>query len=197
MPTVLEIPPPEDPITNPQGRVTPSTPPPTPAAFTQPSETTNTLDNVSLALTSTITTNQQLETCPPTPNSNPGALKKSDRVIDESTAPTSASDASEAVKVSPQSSEASKFHSKGKPAKSCTNGAFNLNVKPPNVLIHADSEIARDNLKSVLESTLNKDKYTIYNLTAEEGRKDSWVGQTHLVVVCGNVDGEVSDRIDT
>lgn len=37
-------------------------------------------------------------------------------------------------------------------------------VKPPNVLIYADSLIARNNVKSVLEESLGTDKYDLlYN----------------------------------
>lgn len=36
------------------------------------------------------------------------------------------------------------------------------NIKPPVVLVYADSAIAKDNVKQVLHEILNREKYTIY-----------------------------------
>ncbi|KAF3428083.1 hypothetical protein E2986_00055 [Frieseomelitta varia] len=69
------------------------------------------------------------------------------------------------------------------------------NVKPPNVLIYADSFIARNNVKNVLEESLGTDKYTIYVLSSEEARNDTWIENAALVVVCGNVGNEIGSQI--
>ncbi|XP_003492639.1 biotin--protein ligase isoform X1 [Bombus impatiens] len=69
------------------------------------------------------------------------------------------------------------------------------NVRPPNVLIYADSFIARNNVKGVLEESLDTNKYTIYALSPEEARNDAWVENAALVVVCGNVGNEIGNRI--
>ncbi|XP_043801888.1 biotin--protein ligase isoform X2 [Apis laboriosa] len=70
----------------------------------------------------------------------------------------------------------------------------NKNVKP-NVLIYADSLIARNNVKGVLEESLGTDKYTIYALSPEEARNDAWIENAALVVVCGNVGNEIGNQI--
>ncbi|XP_076625929.1 holocarboxylase synthetase-like protein isoform X2 [Colletes latitarsis] len=68
-------------------------------------------------------------------------------------------------------------------------------TKPPNILIFADSSIALNNVKDVLEKSLNTDKYIIYALSLEEARNGSWIEQATLVVVCGNVGNEVGNQI--
>ncbi|XP_034936138.1 biotin--protein ligase [Chelonus insularis] len=68
-------------------------------------------------------------------------------------------------------------------------------TKPPNILIYADSTVASDNIQRVLKQTLNKEKYIIYTLTPEDARRDVWKDQTHLIVVCGNVDNEVATQL--
>ncbi|XP_076762420.1 holocarboxylase synthetase-like protein [Xylocopa sonorina] len=69
------------------------------------------------------------------------------------------------------------------------------NVKPPNVLIYADSLIARNNVKRVLEESLGTDKYAIYALSSEEARNDAWIENAALVVVCGNIGNEIGNQI--
>ncbi|XP_033333914.2 holocarboxylase synthetase-like protein isoform X2 [Megalopta genalis] len=68
-------------------------------------------------------------------------------------------------------------------------------VKPPNVLIFADSIIALNNVKSVLEESLGTSNYTIYALSLDEARSDAWVDNAVLVVVCGNVGNEVGSQL--
>ncbi|XP_078036590.1 holocarboxylase synthetase-like protein isoform X2 [Augochlora pura] len=68
-------------------------------------------------------------------------------------------------------------------------------VKPPNVLIFADSIIALNNVKSVLEESLGTSNYTIYALSLDEARSDAWVDNAILVVVCGNVGNEVGSQL--
>ncbi|XP_029053815.2 biotin--protein ligase isoform X3 [Osmia bicornis bicornis] len=69
------------------------------------------------------------------------------------------------------------------------------NVKPPNVLIYADSIIARNNVRDVLEESLGTDKYAIYTLTSDEAHSDAWIENAALVVVCGNVGNEIGSQI--
>ncbi|XP_031834057.1 holocarboxylase synthetase-like protein isoform X2 [Nomia melanderi] len=73
--------------------------------------------------------------------------------------------------------------------------SLNPNVKPPNVLIFADSIIALNNVKGVLENSLGTTKYTIYALPFQEARNDTWIDNAALVVVCGNVGNEIGNRI--
>ncbi|XP_076390314.1 holocarboxylase synthetase-like protein isoform X2 [Megachile rotundata] len=76
-----------------------------------------------------------------------------------------------------------------------TTQLLNKNVKPPNVLIYADSVVACNNVKDVLEESLGTEKYTIYTMTSEEVRKDAWIDNAVLVVVCGNVGNEIGNQI--
>nr|XP_023018683.1 uncharacterized protein LOC111507580 isoform X1 [Leptinotarsa decemlineata] len=59
-------------------------------------------------------------------------------------------------------------------------------VKPPNILIYADSLVAKENVRSALVSMLNKDKYTIYDLPTDPNQM-MWNSSTVLVVICGSV----------
>ncbi|XP_018566189.1 biotin--protein ligase isoform X2 [Anoplophora glabripennis] len=59
-------------------------------------------------------------------------------------------------------------------------------VKPPNILVYADSVVAKENVKGVLSTMLNKEKYTIYDLPMTPNQT-VWNGSTVLVVVCGTV----------
>ncbi|KAF7989764.1 hypothetical protein HCN44_008438 [Aphidius gifuensis] len=73
--------------------------------------------------------------------------------------------------------------------------SFDKTIKPPNVLIYADNTIAKENIKKVLELSLNMDKYTIYELSSNDAKKDIWIDQTNLLIICGNVDGEIANQI--
>ncbi|XP_026828059.1 biotin--protein ligase isoform X2 [Ooceraea biroi] len=68
-------------------------------------------------------------------------------------------------------------------------------LKPPNVVIYADSPDAISNVKTVLEKALDPDRYIVYALTRDEARSNCWIDQVTLVVVCGNVDAEVSAQL--
>lgn len=68
-------------------------------------------------------------------------------------------------------------------------------AKPPNILIYADSLIARNNVKAVLQEFLGIERYTIYALSPSEARNDAWIENAVLVVVCGNVGNEIGNRI--
>ncbi|KAH1010992.1 hypothetical protein HUJ04_000437 [Dendroctonus ponderosae] len=68
-----------------------------------------------------------------------------------------------------------------------------LSVKPPNILVYADSTIAKENVKEVLATILNKEKYTIYDLPLTGPM--TWKDSTTLVVVCGSVDAKVTSNL--
>ncbi|KAL1501975.1 hypothetical protein ABEB36_007193 [Hypothenemus hampei] len=74
------------------------------------------------------------------------------------------------------------------------NGVFDrkkpINVKPPNILVYADSTIVKETVKELLVSILNKDKYTIYDLPTDG--TSTWKNSTALVVVCGNADPKLT-----
>ncbi|KAJ8982609.1 hypothetical protein NQ317_005081 [Molorchus minor] len=59
-------------------------------------------------------------------------------------------------------------------------------VKPPNILVYADSLIAKENVKNVLSTMLNKEKYIVYDLPTNP-HQTMWDDSTVLVVVCGTV----------
>ncbi|XP_030749027.1 biotin--protein ligase [Sitophilus oryzae] len=63
-------------------------------------------------------------------------------------------------------------------------------VKPPNVLVYADSVVARDNVKEVLHNILNRERYTIYDYPISDGM--TWNDTTALVVVCGSVEPKLT-----
>ncbi|XP_060532773.1 biotin--protein ligase [Cylas formicarius] len=66
-------------------------------------------------------------------------------------------------------------------------------IKPPNVLVYADSVVAKDNVKAVLANVLNRDKYTIYDLP--DTGKSPWTDSTALVVVCGAVESKLAANL--
>ncbi|CAH2017001.1 unnamed protein product [Acanthoscelides obtectus] len=59
-------------------------------------------------------------------------------------------------------------------------------IKPPNILVYADSLVAKDNVKIALSTMLNREKYTIYDLPMDS-KQMIWDQSTVLVVVCGTV----------
>ncbi|CAH1110239.1 unnamed protein product [Psylliodes chrysocephalus] len=67
-----------------------------------------------------------------------------------------------------------------------SNDNWSKRIKPPNILIYAESLIAKENVKSAFINMLNKDKYTIYDLPTDP-KQMMWNDSTVLVVVCGNV----------
>ncbi|XP_044261348.1 biotin--protein ligase [Tribolium madens] len=66
--------------------------------------------------------------------------------------------------------------------------------KPPNVLVYADSLVTKDNVKRVLFSILNKEKYTIYDLPTSS-KHTGWDKSTVLVVVCGSVPPDLTSNL--
>ncbi|XP_039760198.1 biotin--protein ligase isoform X2 [Pararge aegeria] len=60
-----------------------------------------------------------------------------------------------------------------------------VNTKSPNVLIYADSIVARDNLEASLKKVLDCDRYTVYSVTREALCAGAWRGRAALVAVAG------------
>ncbi|CAG9853591.1 unnamed protein product [Phyllotreta striolata] len=78
-------------------------------------------------------------------------------------------------------------------AKSIANGSAKA-VKPPNILIYAESLLAKENVKTAFINMLNKDKYTIYDLPTDP-KVSMWNDSTVLVVVCGNVPPNLTSNL--
>lgn len=70
-------------------------------------------------------------------------------------------------------------------------------AKPTNILVYAESAVAKDNVKSVLQTIVNNEKYTIYDFpsTLSHSTTNSWKGTTNLVIVCGNVNPDVTNQL--
>ncbi|XP_025160609.1 biotin--protein ligase isoform X2 [Harpegnathos saltator] len=68
-------------------------------------------------------------------------------------------------------------------------------VKPPNVVVYADSPDAINNVKTILEKVLDPDRYIIYVLSRETACSNVWIDQVALVVICGNVDSEIKTQL--
>ncbi|XP_011882761.1 PREDICTED: biotin--protein ligase isoform X2 [Vollenhovia emeryi] len=69
-------------------------------------------------------------------------------------------------------------------------------VKPPNVLICADSVTATDNLQNLLLKVLDEDRYDTHIFQKRD--LDSckvWIDDVSLVVLCGNVGAELSAHL--
>ncbi|KAF2904465.1 hypothetical protein ILUMI_01705 [Ignelater luminosus] len=75
-----------------------------------------------------------------------------------------------------------------------TNVNSNINSKPPNVLVYADSVVARDNVKNVLHAILNNHKYTVYDFPVNTNSQ-LWNDSTALIVVCGNVPVNLTSQL--
>lgn len=67
-------------------------------------------------------------------------------------------------------------------------------VKPPNILVYADSQVAKENVKSVLKNMINKEKYTVYDLPLNT-KTNFWDTSTSLVTVCGNVEPDLTPHL--
>lgn len=67
-------------------------------------------------------------------------------------------------------------------------------IKPPNILVYADSPIAKQNVKDVLQDMLNKEKYTLYDLPTNPSSQ-GWNSSTVLVVVCGTVPANLVNNL--
>ncbi|KAL1131899.1 hypothetical protein AAG570_011510 [Ranatra chinensis] len=68
-------------------------------------------------------------------------------------------------------------------------------VKPPNIIIFSDSSSSAESVKAVLETTLQKDRYTFHVLVCAEIQSPYWFHQASLVVVHGNLSLEYTQVI--
>lgn len=57
--------------------------------------------------------------------------------------------------------------------------------KPPNVLVYSESNVTRANVISTIKKLLHPDRYTIYELNAEQLKTTFWIDSTTLLIVCG------------
>ncbi|XP_021926967.1 biotin--protein ligase isoform X2 [Zootermopsis nevadensis] len=64
---------------------------------------------------------------------------------------------------------------------------FSTSMKPPNVLVYSESSVALENVKTVIHSTLQRHKYTIYTVSKSTLLSSPWSDNTVLLVVCGTV----------
>lgn len=59
--------------------------------------------------------------------------------------------------------------------------------KPPNVLVYSESNDIRANVISTIKNILHPDRYTIYELKAEQLKTNIWIDNTTLLIVCGPI----------
>lgn len=59
--------------------------------------------------------------------------------------------------------------------------------KPPNVLVYSESNDIRTNVISTIRNLLHPDRYTIYELKAEQLKTSFWIDNTTLLIVCGAI----------
>lgn len=59
--------------------------------------------------------------------------------------------------------------------------------KPTNVFVYSESASSREGAMSTLKEILDRDRYTIYELTPQQLTQKYWIENTGLLVVCGNV----------
>ncbi|OXU28555.1 hypothetical protein TSAR_010405 [Trichomalopsis sarcophagae] len=196
MPTILEIKIPNDETEDHINSSVPSTPPPTPASAT--AVINGTASRLSQALTNSMDLSVGSL-------SNLSSSRSQEFVLEESsqenlseftplksvknTKRTSDRDSKMSSVMSSKSSLSTVNYS---PRKTELDSKV---TKPPNILICADSAVASDNVRSVLDSILKENKYTVYPLSAQEARKDVWMDQASLMIVCGNVGNDVASKV--
>ncbi|XP_001604369.2 biotin--protein ligase [Nasonia vitripennis] len=196
MPTILEIKIPNDETDDHINSSVPSTPPPTPASAT--AVINGTASRLSQALTNSMDLSVGSL-------SNLSSSRSQEFVLEESsqenlskftplisvnnTKRTSDRDSKMSSVMSSKSSLSAVNYS---PRKTELDSKV---TKPPNILICADSAVASDNVRSVLDSILKENKYTVYPLSAQEARKDVWMDQASLMIVCGNVGNDVASKV--
>lgn len=64
---------------------------------------------------------------------------------------------------------------------------FFNSMKPPNVLVYSESSVTLENVKTVIQSTLQRHKYAIYTVSKSVLLSSPWSDNTILLVVCGTV----------
>ncbi|KAG7187870.1 hypothetical protein KM043_013851 [Ampulex compressa] len=90
--------------------------------------------------------------------------------------------------------ERNKFRRNFKPLTK-TSVVLNELSKLLDVVIYAEGAEALNNLKVVLESTLDMNRYAICTLSLEEASSDIWMEHAALVVVCGNIGTEIGGQV--
>lgn len=59
--------------------------------------------------------------------------------------------------------------------------------KPPNVLVYSESNDIRSNVISTIKQILHPDRYTVYELKAEQLKTSIWIDNTTLLIICGPI----------
>ncbi|XP_045466923.1 uncharacterized protein LOC123675586 [Harmonia axyridis] len=67
--------------------------------------------------------------------------------------------------------------------------------KPPNILVYADSISAKENVKAVLKSVINDEKYIVYDLPTNISAYPVWCDSTSLVVICGATTPDITSHL--
>lgn len=75
---------------------------------------------------------------------------------------------------------------------SCSVSLLQGQTKPPNVLVYAEDVMTRNSFLVMLKFILAKDLYTVYPLSLQETKKRIWIDNAALLVVCGDVNKEVT-----
>ncbi|XP_044762850.1 biotin--protein ligase [Coccinella septempunctata] len=70
-----------------------------------------------------------------------------------------------------------------------------LGTKPPNILVYADTITAKENVKAVLGSVINGEKYIVYDLPTNISTYPAWCDSTALVVICGATTPDVTSQL--
>lgn len=89
----------------------------------------------------------------------------------------------------------SSLHSLGSASTISIRSSGSGKSKPPNVLVYSESPATTDNIKSVLNDTLHKHKYTIYSVTGNQLASSTWAVNCSLLVICGNVPEQVEPKL--
>ncbi|KAL3270547.1 hypothetical protein HHI36_021085 [Cryptolaemus montrouzieri] len=68
-------------------------------------------------------------------------------------------------------------------------------TKPLNILVYADTVTAKENVKIVLNSVINSEKYIVYDLPSNASTTPVWSDYTALVVICGATTPELTSQL--
>ena len=66
-------------------------------------------------------------------------------------------------------------------------------MKPPNIIVRTDSKETFDTIKTLLESSLERDRYTVHHLMQENFMKGSW--QNSCCLLFCNIDDVCLDSV--
>jgi biotin--protein ligase len=64
---------------------------------------------------------------------------------------------------------------------------FYTSMKPPNVLVYSESSVTLENVKTVIQSALRRNRYIIYSVSKSALLSSPWSENAVLLVVCGTV----------